>query len=132
MSNTRHYLYLNYNDSINIYSSNTPYDFIVELPNTLYLDEKRWVCALVDINSNEINNENYYLFIDFCESSYVRNTWLPVLRYTNLTNTFSRLSYVNVTRDHIAKFRVYIRDNNLQTPSFNCESLSCTLVIKRK
>ena len=132
MSNARHYLYLNYNDSINIYNTNTPYDFIVELPNIIYLPGRKWICALVDIHSDQIDLEKYYIFIDFCESSYIRNTFLPVVRYTNLTNTFSRLTYVNITRDHIAKFRVYIRDRNLQIPSFHCESLSCTVVLRKQ
>ena len=51
MSNKTHYLYLNFNDSSDIFPENTPWDFQIMLNNNIELNGK-WMCSLIDISSD--------------------------------------------------------------------------------
>ena len=75
------YLYVCNTDSMNLYSSNKPSNFLVNLPKRYDL-EGVWVCGLKEIycelstNSPDIININY----TDCEPSFVRGTYSPLLR----------------------------------------------------
>lgn len=126
MSNKTHYLYINFNDSSNIFSENTPWDFRIMLDNNLNLNGN-WLCALLNISSDTKIREPLLFFCDFCENNIVCNKLLPVLRKTNIPESYTKLYNCFITRDQLKTFRIYIRTTDLKIPSYTCSKLHCTL-----
>ena len=129
MSKKIHYLYLNYNDSSDIYPSNSPWDFQVNLNDSINLNGE-WLCALTDITCDKKIKEPLLIFCDFCEVHFVCNKLLPIIRKTYIPEFFSRFYNCKITRDQLTTFRIYIRTLDLKIPTFTCKKLSCTLRLK--
>ena len=122
------YLFLSSSDSTHIYPNNSPFDFIVEFPQTLELNGN-WLCALTEINYTNAEEE-LYVYCDICEYSYVCNGFKPLLRVINGSNIFETLYYIPVNQQAVKRIHVYIRDREGQIPSFNTSDLRCTLALK--
>ena len=75
------YLYVCNTDSMNLYGSNKPSNFLVNLPKRYNL-EGVWVCGLKEIYCELSNNSPDIININYtgCESSFVRGTYSPLLR----------------------------------------------------
>ena len=81
------YLYLYCGDSLSTHVKNEAGDFVVDLPKT-YLLERRWKCALTELSlqpQKERRTERIYLCSDLVQDSYLKNTFLPVLRTVDPT-----------------------------------------------
>jgi hypothetical protein len=76
------YLYLYCGESLSTHVNNHAGDFVVDLPKT-YLLEGRWECALTELTlhlQTERRTERLYLCSDLVQDSYLKNTFLPILR----------------------------------------------------
>jgi hypothetical protein len=126
------YLFLSPSDSIDTHPNNDCWDFTVTLPKTLNLTGK-WVCALTEIvYSNKLKGKDLYVFCDLCEGCCVRGKILPLLRIAERPETYTKLYDMDVCLSQISHVRMYIRDRNLQIPSFSSETLRCALRLKKK
>ena len=79
------YLYLYCGDSLSTHVNAG--DFVVDLPRT-YLLEGRWECALTELTlhpQTERRTERLCLCSDLVQDSYLKNTFLPVLRSVDPT-----------------------------------------------
>lgn len=131
MSKKTHYIYVNYNDSSDIYLNNTLWDFQVNLINNINLIGE-WQCALIDITCDKKIKEPLLIFCDFCEDQLVCNKLLPVIRKTYIPEFYSRFYNCKITRDQLSSFRIYIRTLDFKIPSYTCKKLSCTLRLKQQ
>ena len=81
------YLYLYCGDSLSTHVNNHAGDFVVDLPKT-YLLEGRWDCALTELTLHPQTKQRakrLYLCSDLVQDSYLKNTFLPVLRSVDQT-----------------------------------------------
>ena len=109
------YLYLSSNDCINLFPSNTQNQFSVNLGKQL---TGEWKCGLKEIYfmlSSEIPTVAYIL-CDKCERSYVRGTYMTLLRRITLpvmegiySESFSDTYYKRVTSSDISQLTISIR-----------------------
>ena len=79
MAESDHYFFLSSRDSLFYQKENKPYDFTVELNETIYL-KGLWEIALCDINLNTNLTDSAYVLSDICDQSYVLNSSEPVIR----------------------------------------------------
>ena len=74
MESKSYYLFLANDDMLDIYPSNQATNFIVDLPQTLYLNGN-WECAICDLKYIPIREYNtirfFYICSDICEQSIV-------------------------------------------------------------
>ena len=119
------YLYLYCGESISTHVNNHPGDFVVDLPKT-YLLEGRWECALTELTlhpQTERRTERLYLCSDLVQDSYLKNTFLPVLRSVDPTQEgtldleFGRPYYTRMRQMELNRVRIFIRDDRLQNRS---------------
>ena len=121
------YFFLSSTDSIGLYPTNHAWDFTVEIGKYISL-KGEWKCALIDINIPNSTDE-LYIFCDLCESNYVMDNFLPLLR--TVRRSFTTPYYINISPDHASQIRVYIKTKRGTTPSFTRERLTCTLHVTR-
>ena len=129
------YLFLDSRDfSRADFPSNSVWDFIV--PFNEGLSAK--TCSLVDIGVTSgkngtakfYRNQPLYVFCDIVEPSYVRERFLPLLKIVYKPGPVVKPYTMPVTHENITRIRLYILDSQLKTPSFEPESLHCTLLLK--
>ena len=124
------YLFLSSSDCKKSHPNNNAWDFTVDLTTYLQLNDI-WECALTDINyAGDFGD--LYVFTDLCASSYVNNSYLPILRVTSSASVFNAPYFIEIPRNFIERIRVYIRTRNGNPPSFTPEHLTCTLRLRRK
>jgi hypothetical protein len=69
-----------------------------------------------------------YIYCDICESSYVKGRYLPLLRvFKRNKGKIYFPFYIKTLSKQFNKIRIYIRDGNMETPSFDCNNSRCTL-----
>ena len=126
------HLFLSSRDSLDNHPNNFPYDFTIDLQETLHLDGY-WECALREIKINPQNlQEECYLFTDVVSDSYVLDNHLPILRQISTSVEFINSYYHKVNRKEISRIRLYIRNENLQFPSSSIESVNCVLSFRKR
>jgi len=112
------------------------FDFTVELGKNYKLNEN-YTCGIIETYfevdsevSHEIGKHNLFIFCDICESNYVRNSFLPLLRLVSTEEQLYTPLYKPISRYEFNKIRVYIRDINLDIPIVPVKSFTCTLHFK--
>ena len=130
-----HYLFLNSQNSRNLYPYNEACDFTVEQLRP-YILEGQWECGLKEINI-PLKEETMTICSNLCQESYIENTMLPVLRivhkkkkesYCLLNDPF----YVVMKTHNVNKLRIFIRGRNIKSLSDKQSSVQCTLHLRRK
>ena len=122
------YLYLSSKNSLNIYPTNTSYDFTVELPNTIF---GVYECALADITYSDTVQQDMYVYSDICEENVIDDKYLPILRVVSAPGEISNYYFVNASREAIQRVRVFIRDANFKVPSVSLGTVRVTLLLRR-
>ena len=128
------YHFLSSRDSLNTYPANIWYDFSIDLPRTMEVDES-WECALLDINCVPQIQRQFIVYADVVKQSFIRNTTASVLRVVHFSDSdFQLPHYIPVNRSGIGQLRIYIRDLETgQIPTESVSHLTCTLgYCKRK
>ena len=121
------YLFISSEDSLKYNPTNSTYEFTVTLPQTIHGD---WEIALSEIEYAS-HFEDMYVFCDLCESSYVKDKTLPLLRVVSKMGVFQNLYFYSVTRKVIQRIRVFIRNKDLETPSQSVGPIRLTLVMRQ-
>ena len=126
------YFYLKSSDSLDLFPNNEPYDFIVELPESLFLDDGKWSCNLSNISQPDEGDR--LVLIDSLEYSFVHGAYKPVLRRINSPlEDFSIPQWVAVKTAFVKRFHVQILDfKTLKPPSAAPEGSSTQLLIELK
>ena len=134
------YLYLYCEDLLSTHVNNHAGDFVVDLPKT-YLLEGRWECALTELTlhpQKKRRPERLYLCFDLVQDSYLKNTFLPVLRSVDPTSEgtldleFRRPYYTRMRQMELNRVRIFIRDDRLQPCRFKLDRLYCTLHLRKQ
>ena len=127
------YQFLSSTDSSVNYPGNVWYDFSIDLPRVLEVDES-WECALLDIKCIPEIRSDFIVFSDIVKQSYIGNTSASVLRVVHSWDSvFALPYYIPVARTAISHVRIYIRD--LETgniPSESVSRLTCTLGYRKR
>ena len=125
------YLYINSNDSKEIFKDNSPFDFTVELSDFLDLT-RNWSVALSEIwFDNSRIDQQLNIFSDICDYNHIFDNQLPILRRIYNTSEFINLYFIKLSRSHISTIRIYIRDKNNEIPSIDVSEVNCTLLLKK-
>ena len=89
-----------------------------------------------DIAFKEDLIEDIIIFCDLCDSSFIRDNRLPVLRVipnsTNRVHVFDDPVRIPVSRDEIKRIRIFIRTIHMEIPSFIVQPVICTLQIRKE
>ena len=133
------YLYLYCGDSLATHANNHAGDFVVDLPKT-YLLGRQWECALTEISlftETEVSNLRLYFCADHVEETYVRNSFLPILRSFDTSEgyldlEFTRPYYMGVRMGELNQVRISIRGDDLQPCRFKVDRVYCTLHLRRR
>jgi hypothetical protein len=144
MSEQGFYVSLFSNGCKTYYPHNNARDFIIKLPNTLYLDDAGWVCGLCEIQftPNQQTPKTMFVLLDICQESIVNNKTLPLLRTVHFSYSdtqplqiksliYDRVFYLPLKQQRVDQIHVYIKGVNNDVPSFADEPLMCTLHFKR-
>ena len=134
------YVYVDSTASLEYFKENSPVDFRVKLSKQLTL-QGLWEVAVVNV-SFPVTGSNYkpeiiYINSSMCQDSVLNGTLQPILcsihrsEFRNRHVVFSRPSYVRVNTDQLTVLRVYLRDNENQSPSFQPGALYCTLHFRK-
>ena len=123
------YLYLNSQDSQSTQPLNNAYDFTIDLPQPI-IHNGKWKCALAEIIFSQSIRQDLYIYCDVCDYSYVRNTYGPILRIVKGSKVYAKPLYIPLKIQYLSRIRIYIRDENGQTPSDPLKQSRCTLLIK--
>ena len=105
------YLFLSSEDSTTIYSSNKGSNFIVDLPEPLELHGE-WYCALSEIyitKNKGVKKQNYYIYCDIIDYSYINNNYFPLLRIVSESSTFTNLYYFKVKQQTVKQITISIK-----------------------
>ncbi len=145
MDKQEHILFLSSKDSEDICPGNDSGNFTIDLGKALQLPG-HWRVQLLSFRCHlakdqKVERKNLMVFSDICESSFVRDHYLPVLAnfyYDGNSNKVRRIEEV-VKHPHsvavvphaVQRIKIYIKDQNLQTPSFTKATSDCTEVTLR-
>lgn len=134
------YLYLYCGDSLATQVNNHAGDFVVVLPRTYRLNG-RWECALVELTlkpQTEQRSDRLYVCTDLIDESYLRDTFLPILRTILPTDEdvidieFGTPHYMSIHRNELDRVRIFIRGDRLQPCRFKIDHLYCTLHFRKR
>ena len=124
-----HHVFLSSDAFTDIYPSNTPYHFHVDLSEELKLD-MRWKVALVDLVQNR--DQDLYVYCNFTQECFVNNSKKSLLRYLNVRDSITRLyyHYVKIFSIHRQlEFSICLKDGT--SPSFFTDPTIVLLHFKR-
>ena len=129
-------LVLRSTDSQQIYSGNTPYDFLVHLPKPLYL-QGHWTVSLLEFNLSTASTQpELYVCSNLCQDTVVGERELPLLRlvnYKKAENIIYNFHYeIPLRLGEFQDVRVYIRDSNNQPASYLKGTTTITLLLKKR
>jgi hypothetical protein len=133
-----YFIYASPDDSKALYPNNSFEDFVVELPETLYL-EGEWEMALLDVvyNANVHTTVNcpkgpsLLMFCDICEESFVRGRKLPILRQLEKPATFDPPIFKRVKTFSAKRIRVYMTDYDLEPVAVADWKLKCVFRLRK-
>jgi hypothetical protein len=83
-------------------------------------------------SQNSRMKESLYIFCDICETSYIKEKYLPILKIAHKYRSNYGAYYMNINTNYFNRIRVYIRDEHLNFPSFSVNLFKCTLHIRKK
>ena len=120
------YLYVCSTDSFKYHPTNSAWDFIIELPQSLA------GCEYVALGEIQYSAYTGRLIVcsDICEESYIRDRSMPILRRVSQPGELDRLQFLRTTRSEIQRIRISILDEELQEPIENIGPVYCTLIFK--
>ena len=124
------YIHLSSKDSLEAHPNNHGADFTVNLGKTLNFPGNYKV-ALTEIDYDGKKGD-VYIFADIASTSFVRDSYLPILRVTDRSKTFTHRQYVPLAQESISQIRIYIRDRRYREPSVPPKFSRCTLHITKK
>jgi len=134
-SSCKHYLYISSEDSRDVFPKNTMTDFVVELPDTVHLDDGPWEMALMDVSYDKnihTNRATIYLLCDVCEYSRVHYSSQPILRKLMRHSSYRILQhFVDIKTSEIKRMHFRMVDAQLQ-PIVHTGLFDCTLLLQRK
>ena len=99
----------------------------------MYLLERQWECALTEIALSTYSEQKtalIYVCLDIVEESYMKETFLPILRslLTSEEDTvdleFNTAYYMRLRHQDLNRVRIFIRDDRW-IPAFS-RSIDCT------
>lgn len=120
------------------YFPNTPYRFRVKLSHRLQLDGL-WMLALAELrfgklDLSNINNFNIDVMCNLCNSSYVGDDFIPLLRRVDLRDgpnyQFNQLFFVPVIVKDVSTVEIYIKCTQGTPQSFLKEDVNLTLLLR--
>ena len=125
------YIITNHEDSKHFFSSNDPFDFILELPETIYSTGNSSL-ALLDHNITVDFIGELYVYCDIIQNSLVNGDQLPLLRIikNKRDNSFTFPYFIKLNIDHFKRIRFYIRMGDGGVPSFNIKLLNLSLLLR--
>ena len=124
------YLYIAWKDSLGTHPNNQPYDFIVDLPKTLRLEDQ-WEVSLTDIKVRSTKRASFYLVVDFCEERILGGSQYPVLRrIDDKSSQYTFPYFVKVVKAELQSLRFTLLDQNLKF--YEVTDFVCTLKLKKK
>ena len=124
------FLYIGWQDSLEVHPFNRPNDFIVDLPKSLLLQGK-WEVALTDIKVKAPKKSTFYVLADFCEESFLKGSQYPVLRRVDGKEAQYTLPYfVETNKSEVRSIRLSILDQNLKP--YQLSDIECTLYLRKK
>ncbi len=145
MEKQEHILFLSSKDSEEICPENDSGTFTIDLGKSLQLPG-HWRVQLLSFRCHltkdqEVERKNLFIFSDICESSFVRDSYQPVLAnfyYDGNSNKIRRIEEV-VRHPHsvavvphvVQRIKIYIRDQDMKIPSFTKGTSDCTEVTLR-
>lgn len=121
------YLFVSSEDSLEYNPTNSTYDFTITLPQTIYGE---WEIALAEIEYPS-HFWDLYVFCDLCDSSYVRDRTLPLLRIVSQMGEFDNLYFHKTTRNVIQRLRITIKNKDLVTPTEDIGPVRLTLAMRQ-
>lgn len=101
-------------DSTILHPSNSSYDFIIELPRAII---GKYQCALMEFSCQESMTEDLYIYSDLCQPELVHDSLLPLLRIVTETGEVNTPYYKDITRQHIQRVHIYIRNRQFMIPT---------------
>lgn len=129
---TQHILYLSSDRGTLPGSTNG--DFTVSLPKRLTLPGE-WVCALLEFHCPSITGVHcLHVCTNICEESIVGDCTLPILKkimYNDFDFGMNDLIYLRVNQRELTHIRIYIKDDEGRSVSFQEGTLTCTLRLQR-
>ena len=144
-----YYLYASSDDCKDLYPDNRPHRFTVRVPRELDLSDT-WYCALKELyfkGEFRFNPKGLlhvpkkapqYLFLctDVIEGSGVSNTYLPVLRRSEIKKKLERVytepHYFRVNVPRLSDINFYVLDQDLKPVVFKKSPLTCLLHLTRR
>ena len=123
------FLHLSSKDCVQSHPDNHAWDFTIDVGKYVTLSGE-WEVALTEMLYDGARKMDLYVFSDICSPTYVIDNCLPLLRIVNKPNIFQKPYFVPVSRNDIARIRIYIRTRNNNIPPFQPKSLRCTLQLK--
>ena len=125
--------FLSSRDSLDTHPNNIWYDFSIDLPGPLEVDES-WECALLDINCVPQIQSPFIVYVDIVKQSFIRDTTASVLRVVHFSDSdFAFPYYLPVNRGEITQLRMSIRDLETgQVPTESVSVLTCTLGYRKR
>ena len=138
MDQLEYFIYASPEDSEALYPDNKFTDFVVELPETLYLDG-HWEIGLLEVvyNTNaqkEVHcpmGPSILFFCDICDESFVRGHRLPVLRKMEKPATFAPVIYKRVKACSTKRIRLYMTDYDLIPLTLGTWKFKCVLHLRK-
>ena len=138
MGQFEHFIYASPQDSQALYPTNRFTDFVVELPETLYLDGD-WEIGLLEVVYNRnVHNEvrcpkgpSILWFCDVCEESFVRGHQLPILRKLERPGTFNPVIYRRIKASATKRLRLYMTDYDLNAITLGSWNFKCVLHLRK-
>ena len=141
MSSKSYFFHLSSNDCKEIYPSNIPSSFVVDLPIPLSLFGN-WEIGLTDITfDNDFieDPKELYLCLDIIDSSYVQGALVKALQRISMPNNtsdkiinyFPFVNFMSITTNYLNSFQVKLLSENLEEATFKKGNLYCTLHLRK-
>ena len=125
------YLYLNSSDCLFTHPQNVPSDFTIDLPEPLHFDNEKYEIAVTEVLYKGKRTIDLYMFCNICDTTFVREKTLPILRIIRQPNEiFAVPYYIPIYQKNISTVHVYLRDKYYNPVSFSKDYLRCTLHIR--
>ena len=128
------YFILSSKDSQALFSTNTPNDFTVSLPQSIDL-HGTWHIAVTEVSleTDDPSFPGILLCCNLCEESILGQERQPVLRHLTFLKRrtsweFSNLQYLRVNQSQVNSLRIYVKARDKPVI---LTSLLCTLHLKR-
>ena len=136
MEQNSFFIFLSSEDSLSYHPDNTPYNFIVELKESLQIIGE-WEVGICDFFCSETISQKCYIFSDIVDYSYVRNSLEPILRTLMPSNAsssifFPIIFYFPIKVNSLNRIRVYIKDNQMRLLTTLSGAVSLSLHFRKR